>query len=294
MRLANRLQHTGLGDSLLRVSLLDSSLVGSSVDEAVVDDLDGSVVGGEHGDLVGNSRGIGEGGDVLSGTSEAEDEVLAVGTGQLGLALLANDGEVGVGGVEKHLADLPRHSRVDTTTETLVRGADNNQCLLAVVDGLGLGALEDGVGGLTVDTRGVHGPLGAGELGGGDDLHGLGDLLDVANRLEAALDLTESGIAGGVGRGKGGGPADANIQSALDAIEDAMDTAIAMHRAWKSCDTGGAYRAAAAAMPALMAGRAARDSIMARNWDEWRWRRPGDGGELLSVRASLSGGFALR
>lgn len=39
-------------------------------------------------------------------------------------------------------------------------------------------------------------------------------------------------------------------------------------------------------MPALMAGRAARDSIMARNWDEWRWRRPGDGGKLLSVRAS--------
>lgn len=39
-------------------------------------------------------------------------------------------------------------------------------------------------------------------------------------------------------------------------------------------------------MPARMAGRAARDSIMARNWDEWRWRRPGDGGELLAVRAS--------
>jgi hypothetical protein len=279
---------TGLGDGLLGVSLLDGGLVRTSVDEAVVDDPDGGVVGREKRDLVGDGGGVGEGRDVLSGTSEAEDEVLAVGTRQLGLALLTNDGDVGVGSVEKHLADLPRHARVDTTTETLVRGAHNDQCLVAVVDGLGLGAFEDGVGGLTVGTRGSHGLLGASELGGGDDLHGLGDLLDVANRLETALDLTESGIAGSVG-GNGGRTADANIQSALDAIGDAMDAVGAAHygRA-KAATLGGAYRAAAA-MPALMAGRAARDSIMARNWDEWRWRRPGDGGEQLSVRASRTG-----
>jgi len=225
----SRLPHTGLGNSLLGVGLLDGSLVGTSVDEAVVDDADGGVVGGQKRDLVGDGGGIGEGGDVLSGASEAEDEVLAVGTGELGLALLANDGEVGVGSIEQDLADLPRHTRVDTTAETLVGGADNDQCLVAVVDGLGLGALKDSVGGLTVGARGGHGPLSAGELGGGDDLHGLGDLLDVANRLEAALDLTESGVASGVGSGEGGRPADGNFQSALDAIEDAMDAASAGH-----------------------------------------------------------------
>jgi hypothetical protein len=66
-----------------------------------------------------------------------------------------------------------------------------------------------------------------------------------------------------------------------------MDAASELHCGrGKAATPGGAYRATAAAMPALMAGRAARDSIMARNWDEWRWRRPGEGGELLSVRAS--------
>ena len=286
LRLRARPRHTGLGDGLLRVSLLNSGLVGTSVDEAVVDDLDGGVVGGQERDLVGDGGGVGEGGDVLSGTSEAEDEVLAVGTRQLGLALLSDDGDVGLGGVQEDAADLPRHTGVDTTAKTLVRGADHEQCLVAVVEGLGLGAFEDLVGGLTVGARGGHGPLGAGELGGGDDLHGLGDLLDVANRLEAALDLTESGVASG----GGDGPAHANIQSALDAIQDAiadaMDAASAGVGGRKAAAPGGAYRATAAAMPARMAGRAARDSIMARNWDEWRWRRPGDGGELLSVRAS--------
>jgi hypothetical protein len=64
---------------------------------------------------------------------------------------------------------------------------------------------------LSVDNGLVHGLLGAGELGGGDDLHGLGDLLDVANGLEAALDLTESGIVGGLcdeGGGHGRGAMD--------------------------------------------------------------------------------------
>lgn len=245
LRLRARPRHTGLGDGLLRVSVLNGGLVGTSVDETVVDDLDGGVVGGQERDLVGNGGGVGEGGDVLSGTSKAEDEVLAVGTRQLSLALLTDDGEVGVGGIQEDLADLPRHTRVDTTAETLVRGADDEQCLVAVVEGQGLGALEDLVGGLTVGARGGHGPLGAGELGGGDDLHGLGDLLDVANRLEAALDLTESGVASG----GGDRPAHANIQSALDALEDAiadaMDAASAGH---------GGRKAAAAARGGCVPG----------------------------------------
>ena len=95
---------------------------------------------------------------------------------------------------------------MDTTAETLVGTADDDQVLLALtLDGLGLGALEDGVGGLAVLAGLGHGPLGAGDLGGGDNLHGLGDLLDVANRLETALNFTEGGIAGGIGDSKGGG-----------------------------------------------------------------------------------------
>lgn len=96
-----------------------------------------------------------------------------------------------------------------TTAQTLVGATDDDQRLLAVaLDGLGLGALEDGVGGLTVLSGLGHGPGGAGELGGGDDLHGLGDLFDVANRLEAALDFTKGSVAGGIGGGKGGRPID--------------------------------------------------------------------------------------
>ena len=58
LRLRARPRHTGLGDGLLRVSLLDGGLVGTSVDEAVVDDLDGGVVGGQERDLVGNGRSV--------------------------------------------------------------------------------------------------------------------------------------------------------------------------------------------------------------------------------------------
>lgn len=96
---------------------------------------------------------------------------------------------------------------MNTTAETLVRAADNDEVLLALaLNWLGLGTLENLVGGLTVLAGLKHGPLGAGKLGGGDDLHGLGNLLDVADRLETALNFTKGGIAGGIGGGKDGGP----------------------------------------------------------------------------------------
>lgn len=272
------ISRTGLGDGLLRVSLLGDSLIRTSVDEAVVDDLDGGVVGGEERDLVGDGGGVGEGRDVLSGTSKAENEVLAVGTRQLGLALLTDDGDVGVGGIEEDLADLPRHTRVDTTAETLVRGADDEQCLVAVIEGLGLGALEDGVGGLTVGARGGHGLLGAGELGGGDDLHGLGDLLDVANRLEATLNLTESGVAGG----GGGRPAHANIQSALDAMEDAIEDAMAA----ASAGHGGRGKAAIRGMRTGRRRRPCQPAWRGGQLGTASWRgigMSGDGGGRVMV-----------
>jgi hypothetical protein len=39
--------------------------------------------------------------------------------------------------------------------------------------------------------------LGTGELGGSDNLHGVGDLLDVADGLKAVLDFAESRKGGG-------------------------------------------------------------------------------------------------
>lgn len=44
--------------------------------------------------------------------------------------------------------------------------------------------------------------MGAGELSGSDDLHGLGDLLDVADGLETALDFLEGSIVGGLDSGR--------------------------------------------------------------------------------------------
>ncbi len=85
-----------------------------------------------------------------------------------------------------------------TTAEALVGAADDDQALLALaLERLGLGRLEHLVAGLAVLARVGHGALGARQLGRGDDLHGVGDLLDVANRLEAALDLTQRGEGGG-------------------------------------------------------------------------------------------------
>jgi hypothetical protein len=54
-----------------------------------------------------------------------------------------------------------------------------------------------------VDAGVLHGALGTVELGRGNDLHRLGDLLNVANRLQLALDLTECREGCGI---RGGGP----------------------------------------------------------------------------------------
>lgn len=76
---------------------------------------------GQVDNLVGDSLRIGEGGDVLSDASEAELDVLGLGTRQLGLALLAEDNElVGIGLLGKLTADVAGQTGVDTTAEALV------------------------------------------------------------------------------------------------------------------------------------------------------------------------------
>lgn len=187
-------------DGVLGESLNNGGLVLLGVQELVVENLDARVVAGKLSDLVGNGGGIGEGRNVLSDVGEAEGHVLGVGSAELGLALLTENDELEAVGVGAKLsADVTRKTRVDTTTETLVGRADNQESLALSLDGLGLGLFEDLLGSLAVGAGRGHGTLGAGELGRGDNLHGLGDLLDVANGLETTLDFTESGEVGGIG-----------------------------------------------------------------------------------------------
>lgn len=183
-------------NGILGEGLNDGGLVAGGVDELVVKDLDARVLALELDDLVGDGLGIGEGGDALANTGEAQDDILVVGAAQLGAGLLADDDEVGLA-VGEAAANPSRQTRVHTTAKTLVGTADDVQRLLVLgLEGLGLSGVVDLVGSSTVLLGVVHGSLGAGQLGGGDDLHGLGDLLDVANGLETTLDLTQGGVGG--------------------------------------------------------------------------------------------------
>ena len=176
-------------------------LVARSVDELVVDDLNIRVVTRKLDDLIGDGLGLSKGRNVLAGTGEVENDILSVGTRQLSSGLLANDDEVhvGIGGILS--ADEARKTRVNTTAETLVGAAYHHELLLSLaLETRGLGRLEHLVAGLAVCARVGHGACRTVELGRGDNLHGFCDLLDVANRLETSLDLTqgcEGGCAGG-------------------------------------------------------------------------------------------------
>jgi hypothetical protein len=91
-------------------------------------------------DLIGNSRGLSEGGHVLPDAVERDANVLGEGTGELGLGLVADDGETaGVRG------DLPLDGAgdggVNTAAETSV-GGDGEVEDLGL---LGLGFLDGNV-----------------------------------------------------------------------------------------------------------------------------------------------------
>jgi hypothetical protein len=204
-----------LEDGLLGKCLNEGRLVAGGIDELVVQNLDVGVLGGEEGDLVGDGLGIGEGRNVLADTSKGELDALGAGTGELGLALLADNDEVGGAVLFEGSTDLTAHAGVNTTAETLVGGADDDEGLLLLgLGGLGLGGFEDLVGGLAVAAGLGHGTLGAGELGGGDDLHGVGDLLDVLDGLEAAVNFSKRRVASG-----GAGSSSSNPTNAIVSIK---------------------------------------------------------------------------
>lgn len=172
-----------------------------SIDELVVDDLDAGVVGRKTGNLVGNGLGIGKGRDVLADLREAEDDVPGVGSAQLGLGLLSEDDNVGILLASQQAAGGLAQTRVNTTAKTLV-GAGNHEQRLLVFQGLGLGGFENSVRSLTVNTRLLHSLLSASQTGGSDNLHRVGDFLNVPDRLETALDFTKGGETSGIGRSR--------------------------------------------------------------------------------------------
>jgi hypothetical protein len=105
--------------------------------------------------------------------------------------------------------------------------------------------------------------LGAGELGGGDNLHGLGDLLDVANGLETAFDFTEGGIVRG---GNDGGPARGR---SVRKVQWRFFLVISRRAGvgFVGWERDGAYRVVVAA-PARRAGRTALVNMV--DMMEWR------------------------
>jgi len=196
--------HTRSSNSLLREGLNNDGFVARGVDKFVVQDLDASIVARQLHNLIRDSLRIREGRNILADAGKIEHNILGVGTAQLGFGLLPDQDKVVVAGLlGEHAASLTRQTRVDTAAKALVaRRNDEQRLLLRVLalglERLGLGALKDLVGRLPVLAAVLHGTGGASQLGGGYDLHRLGDLLDVADRLEAAFDFAQSGIASGI------------------------------------------------------------------------------------------------
>lgn len=164
-----------------------------------MDDLDSAVVGRKERNLVGNGLSIGEGGNILANLREAQDDVLTIGTAELSLGLLSEDDEISAGVLCQQAASSLAETGVDTTTKTFIGTGDNVKSLLVSFLGLGLGGFEDGIGSCSVNTRVLHSLLGTSQTGRSDDLHGVGDLLNVTDGLETALDFTESSEVGGIG-----------------------------------------------------------------------------------------------
>ena len=174
-----------LGESLLGKCLDSDGFVALGIDKFVVQNLDARVFFRQHDDLVCNSLGIGEGGDIFSDTSKAEGNILVVGTTKLGLGLLADDGNVEIRILLEHSASGTREAGMDTTAKSLV-GAGNHDEGLLLFQWLCLRLFKHLVRCLAVFSRVAHGFLGASELCGGYDFHGFGDLFNVADGFETA------------------------------------------------------------------------------------------------------------
>lgn len=184
--------------------LLHDGLERDTGKDLVVDNLDVVVLAVQSENLVGNVGSLLESRSLLTGSTERKSQLVGVGSAELGLDLLTDSNNVNQLLARLKVEQLSSNGSselgVDGATETLVGGDNNPQTLLGVLSGSGLGVLKDLLGGLVVELGGGHGSLGLSELGGGDNLHGVGDLLNVLNGLESHLDFSKSGVVSGLAK----------------------------------------------------------------------------------------------
>lgn len=134
------LETSGLLESLGRDDGGGTGFVRDGGEVLVGDDLDDIPFAAVLDNLVGDGGSLAESGNVLADSGEGDFERLGHGTGELSLGLVTDDGE-GTGLLGHFLLDVSRDGRVDTTTETTVRG-DTDVEDLGLAFGLGLGVLE--------------------------------------------------------------------------------------------------------------------------------------------------------
>lgn len=134
------LETSGLLESLGRDDGGNTSFVRDGGEVLVGDNLDDIPFTAVLDNLVSDGGSLAESGDVLADSGEGDLERLGHGTGELGLGLVTDDGE-GTGLLDHLLLDVSRDGRVDTTTETTVRG-DTDVEDLGLGFRLGLGVLE--------------------------------------------------------------------------------------------------------------------------------------------------------
>ena len=178
---------------------------GGGVDEGHelgVEELDGVGLSGEEGveELLGDGEGL-LGVGVLAGLEGLADGVVAA--LEVFDALLADEDHVALDALRLELGEaglgLLDHEGVVTAAETAIAGDDDEGDLVDLalgeegkVEGLAGDAAdeaaEDGLQGLGEGTGSEDGVLGTTDLGGGDELHGHGDLLGVLDGGDAVAD----------------------------------------------------------------------------------------------------------
>jgi len=113
----------------------DSRLIRDGRDELVVHDNDAVVCSIALHNQVGNACSVSEGGDVTTNLVEGHGQVIGKNTGQLGFGLVTYDHDWRVGidgllGVSDGTTGGLGHGGMNTTTETLVGGDDNEKLAL--------------------------------------------------------------------------------------------------------------------------------------------------------------------
>lgn len=181
-------------NGLLGEGWQDGWLERDTRDELVVHDLDFVVFLAQLGDLVSDQGSLVVRGGLLANVGDGQDQVLWVGSRELGLGLFTDSDKVSFWLILEVCSGSSGQLGVDRTTETLVRGHDNQETLGRFFWLGSLSLVEDLLLGSTVGTGDGHGTLGLVETGGSHNLHGVGDLLNVLNGLETSLNFSESGI----------------------------------------------------------------------------------------------------